>query len=349
MYRLEFDESLCTTCPTSDCLVKCQYLAMDRDRARGEMIKIARGEDSPVLHDCVTCYACEEYCQRGNHPFYLISERREERGIPTSPRPTMNQFIRMFEFEDREAEGQYQAGPVKDRAISFCILHEMRDVAQGQLFDDLRSSFVAGVQFFCQVMYLHFARPSIMKERLPRVIDNIASLGVKELVCIHDECYGSFSSLAPAYGMKVPFTPIHYLEYMYEKLTDLKAHIKPVNLKVAFQRPCSSRLSPDKYRFVGKIFDLIGAELVERTYQEENSLCCGPMFRMNDPGLELCDDVQTRNVDDMVASGAEYCVFNCPACQMFLSEKVAKKGVKPIHMIELCRMALGEKQLAEGQ
>jgi Fe-S oxidoreductase len=238
---------------------------------------------------------------------------------------------------------------VKEKALSFCIIPEMKDMVTGKLFDDICESFVTGAQFFCQVMYLHFAKPSIVKERLPRVIENIKTLGVKELVCVHDECYGSFASLGPAYGIEIPFTPIHYLEYLYGKLKDLKAHIRPINVKVAFQRPCSSRLSPDKYRFVGEIFDLIGAQLVEREYQGEKALCCGPMYRMNDPGLELCDDVQKRNVDDMVASGAEYAVFNCPACMMFLSEKVAKKGLKPVHIIELCRMALGEKQLMEGE
>ena len=51
----------------------------------------------------------------------------------------------------------------------------------------------------------------------------------------------------------------------------------------------------------------------------------------------------------MAASGAEYCVFNCPACQIMLSEKVAKKGLKPVHIIELCRMALGEHLRAEEE
>jgi len=41
--------------------------------------------------------------------------------------------------------------------------------------------------------------------------------------------------------------------------------------------------------------------------------------------------------------GVEHCVFNCPYCYLALSEKVAAKGLKPIHMIELCKLALGEE------
>jgi hypothetical protein len=28
-----------------------------------------------------------------------------------------------------------------------------------------------------------------------------------------------------------------------------------------------------------------------------------------------------------------------------LSEKVTKKGLKPVHLIDLCKMAIGEKQM----
>ena len=62
MVQLNFDARLCQTCPTGDCLVKCQYLHADREKAKEEMVKISEGKDSFVLQDCVTCYACEEYC-----------------------------------------------------------------------------------------------------------------------------------------------------------------------------------------------------------------------------------------------------------------------------------------------
>ena len=159
---------------------------------------------------------------------------------------------------------------------------------------------------------------------------------------MHDECYGSFTSLAPAYGMEVPFEPIHYFEYLFGKLRDLKGQIRPLKMKAAYQRPCSSRLSPDKHDFVGKIFDLIGVEMVKREYQGENALCCGEVLRMV-AGYEVANEVQKRNIDDMVLSQAEYCVFNCPYCEMALSEKVSKRGIKPIHIIDLCKMAIGEK------
>ncbi len=337
MYTLKFDENLCKTCPTCDCLVLCQYMDLDIDKAKEEIMKISEGEDSFVLQDCVTCYGCEEYCKRGNHPFYLITERRQQKGILTSPRAITKQWINIG-----EPRGKYRLGEIKEKILSFGFMPEFLQLVKGRLFDDVMPSYVFGQEFFCNVVYIHFANTSIIKERLPMVIDNFKKLGVQEVVCVHDECYGSFASLAPAYGIEVPFKSIHYFEYLYNRLERLGDEIRPLNIKVAYQRPCSSRLSPDKHHFVADIMKLIGVDLVERRYQGENALCCGGIFGMAF-GYELANDVQKRNIDDMVDSGAEYCVFNCPACQSALAAKVTKKGIKPIHIIDLCRMAIGEK------
>jgi Fe-S oxidoreductase len=219
---------------------------------------------------------------------------------------------------------------------------------QGKLFEgipvistDPRKMF----HYFCQLMYLHFARSSVIKERLPGVIKTIAKHKVTEVVCFHDECYGTFTSYCPAVNIDVPFKPIHLFEYLYNRLNDLKGEIRPVKLKVAYQRPCSSRLSPDKYHFVQDIFDLIGAESVQRNYVGENALCCGGTIegQRREGSRKRAADVQKRNIEDMKNAGAEVCVFNCPACYQTLGERVARNGIRPIFMSDLCRLAIGEK------
>jgi Fe-S oxidoreductase len=308
------------------------------------MVKIANGEDSFVMQKCLTCYNCEEYCKFGNHPFYLISEKREEKGILTVPRPLANQWIYMTEPKDQhELDGQYEVGEVRETAISLCGMEDLKKLVKGKMFENIATSYILGLEFFCQLVHLHFAKPSITKERLPRIIGNIKQLGIKQLICTHDECYGSFTSFAPAYGIDVPFEPIHYFQYLYERLLELKNEIQPLNIKAAYQRNCSARLSPETDHFVNDIFELIGVELVEREYQGENALCCGGVL-VDIAGPEKGADVQERNLNDIVRSGAEYCVFNCPACMMVMAEKTYKKGVIPFHMIDLCNAAVGGTQ-----
>jgi len=338
MSVLKFNENVCAVCPTSDCLVKCQYMKFGVKEAHEEMMKVVKGEDSRVLRECVTCYACEEYCPRGNHPFYLIEERREEKGIYTASRSITNQWINLSMMQ-----GKQMVGTVKDKAVSCCFLPVLGELGTGEIFNEVSSAMVLGAEFMCPAVHSHFAKMSVIKERLPVVIDNFVKLGVKEVICLHDECYGTFTSIAPAYGLKVPFKPIYYMDFLLQRLRELKDKIKPLNIKAAYQRPCSNRLIPDKHRLVREILKLIGVELLDRTYQDENALCCAEILR-SISGYKLANDVQQRNIADMVSVGAEYCVFNCPACQTSLSEKVSKKGLKPIHIIELCKMAIGEKE-----
>lgn len=95
MYELKFELEKCLSCSTQPCLTKCRYIDIDCGRAQEEILKIARGEDSPVLHNCVTCYACEEYCPMGNHPFYLIVEQQEMLNLAPAPRPLIQRAINL--------------------------------------------------------------------------------------------------------------------------------------------------------------------------------------------------------------------------------------------------------------
>lgn len=337
MSELRFDENLCLSCTTSDCLEKCKFVKLGGVKGNKEMLKIAQNEDSIVLRDCITCYSCEEYCEKGNHPFYLISEKREQKGLDIAPRPILKQWINLG-----EPVGRYKVGKINERVLSFGFVPEFLEWVGGKLFEDVMPSYVFGQEFFCNVAYLHFGRTSIIKERMPLVMNNFRKLGIKEVICLHDECYGAFTSLAPAFGIEVPFKPIHYYEYLLERLRHLKEDIRPLNVKVAYQRPCSSRLSPSMHPLVKDIFNRIGAELLDREYQDEKALCCGEVIRLHGH-YDLAEELQRRNIEDIVMSGAEYCVFNCPYCYVALGHKLVKKGVKPIHIIELCRMALGEE------
>jgi Fe-S oxidoreductase len=337
--ELKFDKMRCASCKGVSCLVKCQYMDLkDRDKAKKEWQKVINGEDSFILTSCTTCYACEEYCPFGNHPFYWIVEQQEAKGILPAPRPTVTMWVNQC-----QPVGRFMVGQVEERALSYCFLPQFNTLVKGKLFDGIALSVIFGQEFFCNAVYLHYAKLSVIKDRLPKIIENIMNQGVKELVCLHDECYGTFTSLASAYDIEVPFKPIHYYEYLYRRLKELKDQIKPLNTKAAYQRNCSARLSPQTDHYVDDIFGLLGVERVKREYDRENALCCAEIFRMAS-GPALADDVQKRNIDDMVKFGAEYCVFNCPACWDSLAHKVVKQDIKPIHIIDLCKLAIGEGQ-----
>lgn len=344
MFKLGFDESKCLDCESCDCLTRCQYMDLDTEAARVEMQKIIAGQDSPVLSNCATCYACEEYCPRGNHPFYLIVSRQEELNLPPLPDPIIRRGIQTaIPFR-----GEPKIEPARGTVLNMGVFSPLSHLARGRLFEGLtlistdpRKMF----HYFCQLMYLHYGRLSVINERLDRTIQTITAHGAERVVHFHDECYGTYTSYAPAFGIDVPFKSIHLFEHLYDRLVQLKGDIKPLNYKVAYQRPCSSRLSPDKHAFVDKIFDLIGVEHPSREYMDENALCCGGTItaQKRDGSRRRALDIQRKNIDDMKKAGAQLCVFNCPACMQTLGKKVAENGLMPIFMSDLCRLAIGEK------
>ena len=343
MHTLKFNLERCLDCQTQACLTRCQYMEIDEETARKEILKIARGEDSFVLHDCVTCYACEEYCTSGNHSFYLIAEKQESLGIPPVPRPLIQRAVNIgIPFR-----GQPEIDEINGPVLNIGAFSEYMPLIQGKLFEGLpvistdeRKMF----HYFCQLMYLHYGRSSLIRKRLPGIIETIAKHRPTELICFHDECYGAYTSYCDAHGIDVPFRPVHFYEYLYNRLVELKDMIRPVNLKVAYQRPCSSRLSPDKHVFVKRIFDLIGAESVKREFVDENALCCAGAIegQRREGSRKRAAEQQKRNIEDMKKAGAEVCVFNCPACFQTLGGMVARNGIKPVHMSDLCRLAIGE-------
>jgi Fe-S oxidoreductase len=339
LYELKYKRDVCDQCKTIDCLVKCQYLNLDLAEAAKEKRRLIAGEDSIVLTQCATCYACEEYCPNHNHPFYLIVDRQEQNGIFPVPKPAANQQIFIMRPQSTVA-----AQKVRAPVINLCAFSMLEGCIRGSLFEG--TSVISGSDIFCNVMWLHFAKISTIRERLPVAIKNIwecflRDSGIDEVVHFHDECYGAYTHLAPAFGIDVPFKSIHLFDFLNQRLDALKDRIKPIHQKVAYQRPCSNRLIPETQFFVDEIFNKIGAVRVERGYDRENALCCtyAQQAQQRD---RMADDNLKKNVDDMVAAGAAFCVFNCPACFFTMSETVSERGIVPILMSDLCLMALGE-------
>jgi heterodisulfide reductase subunit B len=118
------------------------------------------------------------------------------------------------------------------------------------------------------------------------------------------------------------------------------------SLRVAYQRPCASRFTPEKDVFLDDIFDLIGAKRVARTYDKENCLCCtGSFLRVYS---EKAREFQKLNLDDALAAGADALVTLCPMCDRVLRKPAAERNLKKIFITDLCRMALGEIPRLEG-
>jgi Fe-S oxidoreductase len=301
---MAFIETSCDFC--GECLARCAYVDYDKERAAFEMKSLVAGEDAPILSSCVSCFACNEFCPTGARPFGLILERQEQFGSLGIAPETIQQQEALY-----ATTSPVQVERTGGRVLSACVFG--------------RSDPGAG---------------SVTQRHAQAFVDNLAATGADEVVLLHDDCYSMLVDRAPQVGVQVPFRPVHLFEYLRDFLEEHRSEVQPLGLKVAYQRPCASRLTPAKEEALDAVFQGIGVERVERQYDREGALCCSGAVSFLQP--HLAADVKARNLDDAQQAGAEAMCYLCPMCRRTLAQDAEARGLANHHVIDLVRMALGE-------
>ena len=330
-----FDESKCILC--GDCLVRCKYADYSQEEAIQEISALIEGRDADILRKCVGCVACNEYCTEGANPFDLICQLQEKTHLLPVPEvysSAMDQIPYMFPSEVIKGD---PGKPV----LSLCIEENNipEGALEGQMFEGL--TVVKGGEYFDYLGYIHIGRESPIRENAQKFVDKMASLSAKEIIFVHPDCYAMLTCKVREYGIRVPFKPVHIVEYLLNYLKDHQSNITKLGKKVAYQRPCSSRYTPGTEAMLDDLFELTGVERVPRKYDREDALCCGSGFRLTYP--EKAAAVRDMNLNDAKDYGAKAMISTCPACLRSLRKGCQERGMAPIFITDLCRMALGEK------
>ncbi|NPU84819.1 MAG: (Fe-S)-binding protein [Syntrophaceae bacterium] len=314
------------------CLEFCPYVNYDLERAQTEMRDLVAGGTPPIVGACVTCASCNMVCPTQANPFDLLNERQEASGALGIPEQAFKNFAGLSGLPTVVKKGD-PGKPV----MNICIVGDMvRDLLENPLFEGL--TVVEGADYFCTVGYIHLGRPSPVAKEAQRFIDNLAALNSEEVVCFHDDCYTLLTSLAPEYGLKVPFHPVHIFEYLYRELLKRKDQLKKIPLRVAYQAPCASRYTPGKDYYLDRIFELLGVERPPRKYERINALCCGAPLMARD--RDRAAEVKGWNIRDAKDAAAQAMVFLCPMCFLNLRKVARDEGLEPLFVTELCRRAL---------
>ncbi|MFH1092009.1 MAG: (Fe-S)-binding protein [Pseudomonadota bacterium] len=325
-----FKADLCNLC--GDCLALCPWQDIGRDQAVAWKQEMIAGGRTPALDGCITCYACQEICPQDARPFDLMAELQEKHASQGSRERAAAQEANLV------FTGQLREAPAAERIMSVCVFGRTDEhLIQGQLYELPR---VGGRPYFCWIMLSHLEAESIQQKHAREFVDRLARTGAKEIVCFHDDCYAMLTNLAPEYGLEVPFRPIHFSEYLVEYLKANRDQIRPLNLDLAYQRPCASRFTPEKEHFIDELFELCGTRRVERQYDRENAMCCAGVKLLLGRGDPKPD--QERNLADARKAGAKAVVCLCPMCIHTLSGAAKEIGLPLIFLGDLARMALGE-------
>jgi len=325
-----FEKERCDLC--GECLIRCPWVRADRPQAIEWMRKMIAGDLTPVLHQCITCYACNERCPRGANPFDLIAELQERyRVFATEAAAGAEEAKYAF-------SGELKGFPRASRILTTCVFGKTdAGLLEGDLYDLPR---VGGKPYYCWLLFSHWGAESIQRKHARDLVGRLAMTGADEVVCFHDDCYAMLTKLAPGYGVDVPFRPVHLSEYLVECLHKRRDRLRALNFRVAYQRPCASRYTPEKEHFVDELFELTGVRRVDREYDREGALCCAGVMLLLGNGDPK--PFQTRNIVDAKQNGAQAMVCLCPMCLHNLAGVASEHHLPLIFIGDLARMAIGE-------
>jgi len=325
-----FYEERCDLC--GDCLVLCPYVDYDRDEAVEQFGQLKDGGTPEIVGECVTCVACNQFCEKGANPFDLILERQEQTGVLNIPEQNTQLFRNL-----PDAPTQVLPGEPGRPALSLCSVGDLvPGLFEGPLFEGM--TLLKGGDFFCGVGWVHLGQESPVRENAPRVIEKLAATGASEIVFYHDDCYALVTTIAKEYGVDVPFHPVHIIKYLLDQVKEHADEVKPLGLRIAYQQPCASRYTPWKDAQLDELFELIGVERVEREYDRMSALCCGSPVMPRD--RDRAAQIKERNIADAVAHGAQAIAYLCPLCVLNLRKVSASAGLENHHLIELVKQAL---------
>lgn len=325
-----FYEEKCDLC--GDCLVLCPYVDYDRDEAVEQFGQLKDGGTPEIVGECVTCVACNQFCEKGANPFDLILERQEQTGVLNIPEQNTQLFRNL-----PDAPTQVLPGEPGRPALSLCSVGDLvPGLFEGPLFEGM--TLLKGGDFFCGVGWVHLGQESPVRENAPRVIEKLAATGASEIVFYHDDCYALVTTIAKEYGVDVPFHPVHIIKYLLDQVKEHADEVKPRGLRIAYQQPCASRYTPWKDAQLDELFELIGVERVEREYDRMSALCCGSPVMPRD--RDRAAQIKERNIADAVAHGAQAIAYLCPLCVLNLRKVSASAGLENHHLIELVKQAL---------
>jgi len=210
-----FNISRCDKC--GECFVKCQYIDYSREKAIETITALIEGERAEILTECITCMACNEYCPTNANPYDLILRLQEEKGM----KPVPEEVVEIIENTLRNVPNQIIEGDPDKPALSLCVMGHAYppEITESKMFDGL--TIIKGNDYYSRIVYLHTAMESVVRAHAQEFIDNLSRLNTQEIIFLHDDCYTMAAKKAPEYGIKVPFTSTHIIEYM---LNYLKKH-----------------------------------------------------------------------------------------------------------------------------
>jgi Fe-S oxidoreductase len=363
---IAFKEDLCDLCGL--CFHMCPVLELPLDESKAEIQRLIKGLESKyVLSKCNTCLSCNLYCPQNAKPYQLILERwndlYKKKGAPPLYYfvcPTENgniwQLLNLFlSNQERRWIYKWMYYTPKSEDILFLIgsyTHLLPFIIGGsrllEYFKPIdRIDQWEGGAYLYQGGYLDVVQRIAERTKL-----DFDGWGSQNVVASLDALHYLFSDVHPKeMGVKHDQNFINFHQWLLDNINSGEIHLpNKLELKVTVHDNCYSKANGNVYwENPRKILEKCGCSILEMKHIKQDALCCGfgagASWVKN---ISLPFDMISEGVKkfkEAEETGAKALISYCSGCLylMWATKELIKSKVDLFHIVEIVRMAMGEK------
>jgi heterodisulfide reductase subunit D len=168
-----------------------------------------------------------------------------------------------------------------------------------------------------------------MAELARHNVERVRAMGAKRVIFTCPSCYYAWSHLYPEMADVSGLELQHATEFLAELLQEDGLTLGPVEEVVTYHDPCDLGRKSGVYDPPREVLNGIpGLELREMALARESALCCGGGGDVETADPAVTQEVATRRLAQVQATGAGYVVSACQQCKRTLQEGARRNRIR---------------------
>ncbi len=197
----------------------------------------------------------------------------------------------------------------------------------------------------CAGMLYYMGLHKEFKQNSRQITDGLKAKKIKKIISIIPSCTNTLRQLVPQSIGEEGLEVKHFSEVVAEKISSLDLRY-PKTIKVAYHDPCQlsryMKLVEEPRRILRAIK---GIELVETKFTNGDcTTCCGGGGGFEAVFPEMSQILATNRAKELLDTGAEMLITQCPGCIMQLKEglkELKKPDVEVLDLAQVLATAMG--------
>ncbi len=290
-------------------------------------LHLAKGTETIFFAGCGYQYASELESLTG------IIRRIDKSAVSTE---TVMNFANFQKKLGMDAAGLFRRVAVRDNASD---AQPLRDAVKVLSRLGIEFGYLGEDEPCCGGPLYYFGLQSRFEEHARGAYDKLKDRGVKRIISIVPSCTNTLRNTIPDFLGKRDIEVKHFTEVVVENLSKLNLRL-PREVKVTYHDPCQLT------RYLGitgeprQILKAIkGIELVEPAWTKgEYATCCGGGAGFEAVFPELSQILAVNRSKELIETGAQIIVTQCPGCIMQLKTGLKELGATTVEVLDMAQI-----------